>query len=433
MCAGEVELSAESEDKEEIRTPTPPADEVIFERPNEAPVYGLRRFKKIPVFVAEAHNDVLDYIYRCLGARFLPFWGCALVHFDAHPDMTVPRNVPAELIINREKLLNALSIENWIMPTVYAKHFDRLVWCKPPWSNQMPDGEFHFYIGEYADVMHVSSKLEYFVSEGSYQLKECLRKAQTVHLVNVQVPAPSLKSDEPVSEDEPETGIEMTRRLLDWENRADSFVLDIDLDFFTTCNPFRHVYSRVHTMSRLKHIFEYKPASKTANDFEVLAVARARRNQLDDLERIFKYLQETKGDLGGIRPACESTSRAWPRIAILCELLQLEYIDKGEEVDFMLVYNAGCTIDMDMGGLPHHECTYGEVDAMVTYFEEFLKDLLPAVPTIITMARSSWDGYCPPDQVDSIQWRVFSALQRVYGHLLTDRVIKEYEGEYWLF
>ena len=32
-----------------------------------------------------------------------------------------------------------LSIENWILPLVYAGHIDEIYWLKPPWADQLHD------------------------------------------------------------------------------------------------------------------------------------------------------------------------------------------------------------------------------------------------------------------------------------------------------
>lgn len=79
-----------------------------------------RRFEKIPIFIVEDHNDVLLFIYRCLGAQRIPFANNKIIHFDSHPDMTIPKYMPAEYVRNKEQLFEALSIENWLMPAAYA-------------------------------------------------------------------------------------------------------------------------------------------------------------------------------------------------------------------------------------------------------------------------------------------------------------------------
>lgn len=91
--------------------------------------------------IVEDHNDVLEFIYRCLGAQRIPFTKNKIIHFDSHPDMTIPKYMPAEFVRDREKLLQSLSIENWLMPVAYAGHIDQLIWIKPEWATQIPDGK----------------------------------------------------------------------------------------------------------------------------------------------------------------------------------------------------------------------------------------------------------------------------------------------------
>lgn len=224
---------------------------------------------------------MLEYVYRCFGARYLPFQGCALLHFDSHPDMTIPRNMPASHVRHKERLLSALSIENWIMPACYAGHFDRIVWCKPPWAKQMPVGEQRFSIGDYAGVIGVSCALEYFVSEGSYRPVADMEHTRPVLLHTIEVPVAGDVDYETVSS------------VLGDSN----FVLDIDLDFFSTHNPFLDLYPLAGGYEQLLAIFEYERPAAGAAEAEVLRCSNQRADQLDDLERIFKYLTETKGEL----------------------------------------------------------------------------------------------------------------------------------------
>lgn len=79
-----------------------------------------RQFQKIPIFIVEDHNDVLLFIYRCLGSNHIRFTNNTIVHFDSHPDLTIPKHMPAEYVRNKDQLFGALSIENWLMPAAYA-------------------------------------------------------------------------------------------------------------------------------------------------------------------------------------------------------------------------------------------------------------------------------------------------------------------------
>lgn len=101
---------------------------------------SARVFSKVPIFVVEDHHDVLTFLYRCIGSRHLPLRGNTIIHFDSHPDMCIPKHMPAGYVFNKEDLLDSISIENWMMPTVFAGHVERIVWIKPEWANQMPKG-----------------------------------------------------------------------------------------------------------------------------------------------------------------------------------------------------------------------------------------------------------------------------------------------------
>lgn len=79
-----------------------------------------RKFQRIPIFIADYHNDVLEFIFRCLATRHLPLENNILIHFDSHPDMVISREIPASASFDKETMLAELSIENWIMPACYA-------------------------------------------------------------------------------------------------------------------------------------------------------------------------------------------------------------------------------------------------------------------------------------------------------------------------
>ena len=40
---------------------------------------------------------------------------------------------------SKSRLFESLSIENWILPAVYAGHISTIVWVHPVWANQIPD------------------------------------------------------------------------------------------------------------------------------------------------------------------------------------------------------------------------------------------------------------------------------------------------------
>lgn len=108
------ELDEKEDEEEEAPQLVEPVERV------QSTQSSLRSFNRIPVFIVDYHNDVLEFIYRCLATRHLPLERNILVHFDSHPDMVVARDIPASASYDKDIMLNELSIENWIMPTLYA-------------------------------------------------------------------------------------------------------------------------------------------------------------------------------------------------------------------------------------------------------------------------------------------------------------------------
>lgn len=367
----------------------------------------LRRFHRIPIFIVENHNEVLEFIYRCFGARYLPFQGNQLIHFDSHPDMTIPRNMPSAFVHDKERLLETLSIENWIMPTAFAGHFTDLVWCKPPWAQQIPSGSTEFLIGDHCGLIRLNSTLEYFVSEGSYRPEQDLQNAKLIRLQTIEINENTAK---------------VVQHRVD---TASSFVLDIDLDFFSTRNPFLEIYAKANVYEQLKPIFFYELEQSQEPEL-VLNCVRKRLEQLDELEKVFTVLQ-SGGSLSDLPvPRSAPIEAVWSELNELVRSVLLAF--KDETIDWLLIYDAGCT--RDSTDLPHHESSDEVIGNLLKYFEVFLRDL-PCDPTAVTISRSTEDNYCPKHQVEDIQQKVLNVLNCVYGDRVTDQPILYYKEEEW--
>lgn len=377
----------------------------------------FRKFLKIPIFIVENHNDVLEFIYRCLGSRHLPFQNNKIIHFDSHPDMTIPKYMPAEYIVNKDKLLDSLSIENWLMPTVYAGHINQLIWIKPLWAKQIENGDYRFYIGDHCGFIRCDSYMEYFLSEGTYR-PQCDLNNQKLVILNV------FTLDESFTECD-----EQYTNLFNVPNEAnETFVLDIDLDFFSTHNPFLNCLSKGTIYADLKKIFkgnffEQKFDVNTDSD-ELLDYVKRRLQHLDDLERVFKHL-ETDQSVEKL-PKSESISNLWFNLLELIDSIQQQY--GSNKIEWMLYYDAGCTFDTN--DLPHHESSDTEIDNLIELFKKFLKGM-QIKPVIITISRSTVDDYCPAHQVEHIQNLVLNALKDVYGEEMSDKPILHYKNEEW--
>ena len=110
---------------------------------------AVRTFSRLPVWICENHDEALHHIHRAIGSRHLPFKGNTLLHFDSHPDLTIPVDLPADIVYDKEVLYEKISIADWILPAVYAGHINCVIWVKPQWADQMHDGVYNFKVGRH--------------------------------------------------------------------------------------------------------------------------------------------------------------------------------------------------------------------------------------------------------------------------------------------
>ncbi|KAM4728849.1 UPF0489 protein C5orf22 homolog isoform 1-T1 [Anableps anableps] len=426
-----------------------------------------RSYNKLPVWIVEDHHHVVHHIYRAIASRHLPLNNIRLVHLDSHPDLLIPVNMPADTVFNKEKLLNELSIENWIMPMVYAGHLCCVVWLHPYWAQQIREGEHTFNVGRDSSTttIRLTSTDNYFLSDGLYVCDEQLENSKPLRLnivrVNPVKPSPGsfpghdterdsvahlakkartvLSEDgEPSSvttptllpaegsnlqgelsnctdfgdEDEGSTSY-VVGRLTSFLSETDPYILDIDLDFFSCKNPFKEIYTQ-EEYSILKELYYFREPSVGVDQGELEECVDRRIHQLEDLEAAFADLLEDDG---------EQTVTQWASKPGMSSLAQLVSSLKARNPspDYEMVHQAGLTCDSVE--LPHHISTEEEIDRLISAVQLVLKAL--PTPTLVTMSRSSLDEYCPAEQVDSVQSRVLDILEELYGDL---DVHKDYES-----
>lgn len=261
----------------------------------------LKKYKKIPVFVVEDHNDVLPFIYRCIGSKHLPVYNNTIIHFDSHPDLLVSRELSAETVGKKYDLFDCLSIENWILPAAYAGHLTRVVWVKPPWANQMEKGTRHFTIGRNSEgKIRLDSLESYFLSDGLYCPADKLdnKKVVTlsVHTLGIY------EEDEDEQVEESNTAKRVVESIVEGLKTLKEYILDVDLDFFSTMNPFKNLYEKSDLYDRLKELYNFSlPA--VPSESGLVELAGRREQQLASLKALFQHLEEHRslGDWPGER------------------------------------------------------------------------------------------------------------------------------------
>lgn len=242
----------------------------------------MKRFKKIPIYVVEEHNDALKFIYSAIGGKKLPLSGITLLHLDSHPDLLISRQLKGSDARSGKKLLAHLEIENWIVPAAAAGHFNRVVWLRPPWARQMTDGTRAINVGDQPNtgLLRVDSKEPYYLSDALFSAKLHKKREFTLTVAELGDPYCNRVNEEVQSE-------KVTKSLL----ITPPYVLDIDLDFFSTGNPFLALYEKIGLYDLLEPIFNFQ-LPKSNDNASVEQVVLLREKQLQELESLFGYLEE---------------------------------------------------------------------------------------------------------------------------------------------
>ena len=128
----------------------------------------------------EDHHHVLPHIHWLLrrqqsaaSSKGKSEWPkIELLHFDAHPDLAVP-NVDTSTLMKPRQLYDELDdskggIAEWILPLVYMRHVERIVWVKrKAICTQFSCGKFDVKVGESEGRLAVDSGgMDYWKDDG---------------------------------------------------------------------------------------------------------------------------------------------------------------------------------------------------------------------------------------------------------------------------
>ncbi|CAE7480544.1 unnamed protein product [Symbiodinium natans] len=166
--------------------------------------------RPLPVFVCEYHDEALRFLHFCIRRRKIPFADLAMVHLDAHPDLSASTKLEADRIYeDPHEVYASLRKENggiaqWILPAAYGGHLRSVWWVRPPAARQISDGFYGCHVGcgppgpksggpkngapdgdaeaTAVEGIKISCTEPYFVEDGIYSPQEALRNTKPLDL-----------------------------------------------------------------------------------------------------------------------------------------------------------------------------------------------------------------------------------------------------------
>ena len=387
-----------------------------------------RDIDKIYVVVVEDHQHVLEHIHSILRRRKeLKPW--SMLHFDAHPDLACPSdNVPALscfLPRNEEEkdlyeLLDSHSsgIAEWILPLVLAGGLERVHWIKPPQSHQLTIGRHEYHVGTWippsvsspdhptvtnfldlpsSALVRVDWKHPYYLDDASVVSTDELLLAKKLQLTVSEFASKEILEDgtSPVYED---------------------WALDICLDYFACRNPFLTDIEAIDPMfaEALAPVVS-RTRLYSATQGDAILEPSNYKVELAHFRNLFLRLLQERDN------------------ALISELLQ--FYDSEEEariilgqcVDSLSASPESATIaTMAIEALtnlcmPHDSKSSKEDFAeSVRLHVEYMSRKLQRVkedsgdPFIVTIARSTLDGFTPSSIVEKLQDDVLTSVHDTF-------------------
>jgi hypothetical protein len=234
------------------------------------------------VHVVEDHSEVLEFLYDSIGvsaeircpramplaaclhltytlhlvtqAKRTPFSNLEWVHFDSHPDLTLPPALNASIVRDPQALYEFLDDSEggnaeFILPAVFAGHVTRVTWVRPQWARQLPDGLHRFHVGveKASACLRVSLPAVYYLDEGLHCALEGM-EAGSVTALELRV-----------------CSVEDSETLLPKRSPADGssgWLLDICLDYYGTLNPFLESVEAVAGIEAREAVCAYFEATR---------------------------------------------------------------------------------------------------------------------------------------------------------------------------
>jgi UPF0489 domain len=380
----------------------------------------------LKIIVVEQHQHALEHIHEKLRKDInLLKSSWTMVHIDAHPDMACPMNIPAKLCFrprhdgsnDNVSLYDQLDstttgIAEWILPIVLAGNLRSVYWIKPPFKFPRSLCENVIQVGVYSmdrkmesfmdlqdEVMRVHCNDPYYLDDDAHVDANNLQLSQKVHFY-----------------------VNHVNDVFELDATKKSWMLDICLDYFVCCNPFLHDLQAINegyaaAIASLYHegisiaIQDVEYSSSRRTFFHAFQAFITGNDQGQKLRTYLRHDDEDDARVTLIRRILDTSETHVQLVDVTLEALP----------NLSMPHEAS---------LPSWDVIQDRIDAVL----EKIQRISPSQPFLVTIARSSYDGFCPLSLVDRIQKYLLSNLTTIYARLdsghntqLKPQIILDYE------
>ena len=388
----------------------------------------------IPVVIVESHQHVLEHVHDVLRKKKLFRDSWSMVHFDAHPDLACSKRAPAISFFNPRQYhqnkmddddncknlyelldLTSSGIAEWILPLVLAAKLNQIEWIKPRFSSQMAPGNYEFAVGvettsnesvtSYLDLP-ASAKVKvdfhhpYYLDDASVTSTDQLVLKQTLELQVSELP-----SNQKV------------------KGGKSLWTLDICLDYFACQNPYIADLERRNALVTRAFLNVMESSCFNSNSSETNNVTNSLQYQTEIL-CFYKLLEQLLVD-----HVDDETNKLKLDVTSISSLEGIsKYFETPDQarglirqlvIEIVKDDNGDALLSMVIEAIPNWSMPHDPSSAMIQKMDESLMLVEAHIqehiqsrgsPFLVTIARSTLDGFCPPQVVETLQEKVLDIL-----------------------
>ena len=453
-------------------------DEIAMSATADCDDAAPSRRSSIPVVVVESHQHVLEHIHAVLRHRarvhsrevrqrqqkemasnheILPLSlppPISVIHFDSHPDLACPspcvparacfeprREWPVQLAVAKsngeeddtstpdetseemtrnlyEHLdLDRSGIAQWILPLVFSGDLTSVHWIRSAWADQIEDGQYCYNVGAWVSRESGSEELPN-VAKFTDLPEEAIMKVDFDHKYyledNSTVPSDELVMPKILRLKVSNLSSTANNEDVDVDLEEQEWILDVCLDYFLCRNPFVDELEEIDTEFAAAFVAIVEQAQFSPLQYQQ-EYERFQKGMAEILESLL--VNSLSGDSGIIfQDGCGVEENLVQRL--------LEAAHKCTDQDRSKIIHLAIDA-LPSVTLPHDEYVDDDealrsATVQIEAMEAHLRSIRTSSsryrpkPMMITVARSTDDGFTPKMMVDILQRRVLAMVHRVY-------------------